>query len=206
MISTSLITLSLMLVSNAQNSDPSMSSSAMDGMDMGGMASGGMMSPWLHFTLGDALWFKSWVPQSKGALVGAAFGLFLLAIVERWFASMRALMELHWREQMLRQGEARFTRLRDEKTDDKCEEVKANVVAPPKSPQRSSSFRVSAPFILTHNVVRGVMFAISAALGYLFMLAVMTYQGAFIISIVAGLGIGEIIFGRFASMTHIAGH
>lgn len=79
--------------------DPSMSSDAMDGMDMGGMVSGGMMTPWIHFTLGDALWFKAWVPQSKGALAGACIGLFLLAVVERWFGSMRALMEVHWQEQ-----------------------------------------------------------------------------------------------------------
>lgn len=75
-----------------------------DGMGMGGDSSNGtmaamMMTPWLHFTLGDALWFKSWVPQSKGALAGACIGLFALAIVERWYHSMCALMELHWQEQ-----------------------------------------------------------------------------------------------------------
>jgi copper transporter 1 len=100
MLAKSFILLSLVYFVGAQMmSDPSMSSDAMNGMDMGGMSSGGMMTPWLHFALGDALWFKTWVPQNKGALAGAAIGLFLLAIVERWFASMRALMELHWRDQ-----------------------------------------------------------------------------------------------------------
>jgi solute carrier family 31 (copper transporter), member 1 len=99
MISKSLTVLSLLLFVHAQMSDPSMSSNAMNGMDMGGMMTGGMMSPWFHFGLGDAIWFKTWVPQSNGALVGAAIGLFLLAVVHRWFESMRALMEMHWREQ-----------------------------------------------------------------------------------------------------------
>jgi hypothetical protein len=74
-----------------------MSADGMAGMDMGGMVTGGMMTPWMHFALGDSLWFSTWVPQSKGALAGAALGLFLLAILERWVACMRGVMEAYWR-------------------------------------------------------------------------------------------------------------
>jgi len=54
------------------------------------------MKPWLHFTMGDNLFFASWVPLSRGAVVGACIGLFLLAIIERWIAAMRAVMETFW--------------------------------------------------------------------------------------------------------------
>jgi len=215
MLSKSFILLSLIVVVAAQMStDPSMSSDAMDGMDMGGMAQGGMMTPWLHFALGDALWFKTWVPQNKGALAGAAIGLFLLAIIERWLASMRALMELHWQQQMLKQAQAtspQATSLQYEKQDkdDQSSAVDANTTGPavsqaPRNPL--STVRLAAPFIPTHNMTRGVMHAITAALNYLFMLAIMTYQGAFFISIVLGLGVGEILFGRFAGLASSGGH
>ena len=74
--------LPLLLLGVAAQMDPDMSMDSMD--DMGGMTSGGMMMPWMHFSLGDSLWFSAWVPQSKGALAGACIGLFMLAIIERW--------------------------------------------------------------------------------------------------------------------------
>lgn len=55
------------------------------------------MLPYLHLSLGDILWFEGWVPQSTGAMVGACIGLFLLAIIERWVVTMRAIMEAGWR-------------------------------------------------------------------------------------------------------------
>ena len=54
------------------------------------------MIPWLHFTPGDILWFYGWVPSSTGAMVGTCIGLFLLALVDRWIAACRAVMEVHW--------------------------------------------------------------------------------------------------------------
>jgi solute carrier family 31 (copper transporter), member 1 len=71
-----------------------------NGMDMsmdGAMSlASGSMIPYLHFTPGDTLWFLGWVPQSAGAMVGACIGLFILALVERWVAACRAVMEAHW--------------------------------------------------------------------------------------------------------------
>ena len=54
------------------------------------------MKPWLHFTKGDNLFFVGWVPLSSGTVVGACVGLFMLAIVERWVAAMRGLMQVYW--------------------------------------------------------------------------------------------------------------
>ena len=76
-----------------------------DGMDMsmdGSMSlASGTMKPYLHFTPGDVMWFLGWVPQSRGAMVGASIGLFLLALVERWLAAIRASAESHWRRRYL---------------------------------------------------------------------------------------------------------
>lgn len=57
---------------------------------------GGMMKPWLHFTQGENLFFMAWVPLSTGAVVGACIGLFMLALIDRWVASIRGVMEAYW--------------------------------------------------------------------------------------------------------------
>ena len=71
-----------------------------NGMDMsmdGAMSlASGSMIPYLHFTSGDILWFYGWVPTSKGAMAGTCIGLFLLALVDRWIAAARSVMEVHW--------------------------------------------------------------------------------------------------------------
>ncbi len=56
----------------------------------------GQMLTYLHFTPGDMLWFLGWVPQSAGAMAGTCVGLFLLGVVERWFAACSAVMQAHW--------------------------------------------------------------------------------------------------------------
>ena len=68
-------------------------------MDGGMQLMVGNMLSYLHFTPGDTLWFQGWVPASSDTMVGACIGLFLLALVERWIASIRATMEIAWRKQ-----------------------------------------------------------------------------------------------------------
>ncbi|KAI0768497.1 Ctr copper transporter [Trametes elegans] len=140
-----------------------------------------MMVPYLHFTGGDHLFFKTWHPSSHGAIAGACIGLVIFAILERWVDAMRALAEDHWRRR----------------------HVPHTVVLPrhphdmPSAPPRKiRSPRTIPPFMASHDIPRGVMYAFQALLMYALMLAVMTFQAAYIISIIVGLGIGEVLFGR----------
>jgi solute carrier family 31 (copper transporter), member 1 len=54
------------------------------------------MVPYLHFSLGDVVWFQGWVPQSRSALIGTCMGLLLLAVVDRWIAACRTVTGLYW--------------------------------------------------------------------------------------------------------------
>lgn len=65
-------------------------------MDDGMVMTMGNMIAYLHFTPGDNIWFFGWAPYSTGAMVGTCIGLFLLALVERWLAGLKAIMEMHW--------------------------------------------------------------------------------------------------------------
>ncbi|KAG2047213.1 hypothetical protein BDR06DRAFT_1014079 [Suillus hirtellus] len=173
-------------------------------MDDGMTLAVGNMLSYLHFTPGDTrglyllnhtqqtpltglytVWFLGWVPQSLGAMVGTCIALFMLAVIERWIAACRGVMEFHWSQQALIIASDKFNTL----------------------PIRSSPIgfikRFTPPFIPAHDISRGVMFAAQTLLDYLFMLTVMTFQLGFIFSLVVGLGVGETLFGRFGSVTHV---
>ncbi|TDL19805.1 hypothetical protein BD410DRAFT_815816 [Rickenella mellea] len=156
-----------------------------NGMDMsmdGPMSlAEGHMTPYLHFTPGDMLWFLGWVPQSAGAMVGTCIGLFLLAIMERWIAACRSVMEVHWRKRV--------------------QILIANKLNATSS--SSSLFRNPEPFIPAYNITRGVLHAVQAALSFSFMLVVMTFQVSFIIAVCLGFGVGEALFGRYAAHAHL---
>ncbi|KAK7455772.1 hypothetical protein VKT23_010804 [Stygiomarasmius scandens] len=168
---------------------------AMNGMDMsmdGDMSlASGMMRMYFHFTPGDVLWFQGWVPASNGAMAGTCIGLFLLAIIDRWLAATRGCMEIFW---------ARSAQVIQA---NQLNRSKSNGIA-----HESQSFslqnvlllrtRFAPPFIPSHDIVRGLFYIAQAGLGYLFMLAIMTYQVGFIFSILIGLGFGEVMFGRYA--------
>ncbi|KAF7324515.1 CTR copper uptake transporter [Mycena kentingensis (nom. inval.)] len=150
---------------------------AMNGMDMSmddGMSmANGTMLPMLHFSLGDTLFFQGWVPQTRAALFGACVGLFLLALVDRWLAAVRSMAEASWRRSRVAAADC----------DDKNKKRRVQLQAP--------------PFVLAHDLTRGALHALQSAIGFVFMLAVMTFQAAYIITIIGGLGVGEALFGRY---------
>ncbi|KAI0798215.1 CTR copper uptake transporter [Abortiporus biennis] len=176
-----------------------------NGMDMsmdGAMSlAEGDMLPYLHFTTGDSLWFLGWVPKSAGAMVGTCIGLFLLALVERWISACRAIMEVHWsnRAQVVQSDRINLKGLPT--SDPKRSSLKRTFT----EVKNVATMRDAPPFILKHDFVRGFIHATQALLQFAFMLAVMTFQVGFILSIVVGMGVGETLFGRFAShAAHIA--
>ncbi|KAI9445439.1 Ctr copper transporter [Lactarius indigo] len=174
-------------------------------MDMGGSNTSNsrmdMMTPYLHFTGGDSLFFKSWRPSSNGAVAGASIALMVLAISERLLFSIRGVLEARWRRSALALNAGR-TIERDiplsgkpvAKEGDVCEDDLGSTGSP--IVQRR---RTIPPFIFSHDAARGALYSLQALLSFALMLAVMTFQAAYIISIVIGLGLGEILFGRIAS-------
>ncbi|TEB39304.1 hypothetical protein FA13DRAFT_1770243 [Coprinellus micaceus] len=186
-----------------------------------------MMTPYLHFNGGDYLYFSAWQPNSPGAIVGACVGLFMLALFERWFGSLRAVFEHHWKHRALllsskfsarSEGtELLATGSRTDKstsTGTQEKELEASVVSvPPLVPRLR--IRTIPPFVPSQDIPRGIMYAFHMFVGYLLMLAVMlvlfalflsihpahsladrTFHAGYIISIVVGLGVGEVAFGR----------
>ncbi|KAI0721430.1 CTR copper uptake transporter [Fomitopsis betulina] len=179
---------------------------ASNGMDMDmddamNLASGNMLS-YLHFTPGDILWFQGWVPASAGAMVGTCIGLFILAMVERWISAARAVMQGHWahRARVVRLATGSDTSLPTTSTshlDEKSSSRSLDAPVLPSTLPNAVTFRSAPPFIFSHDVPRGILLMVQVTLNYAFMLAVMTFQLGFIFSLIVGLGVGEMMFGRF---------
>ncbi|KAG8695731.1 hypothetical protein FRC09_008969 [Ceratobasidium sp. 395] len=186
-------------------------------MDMPGMSgssssefSGAMMIPYLHFTGGDYLYFAGIAPTSKGAIAGACIALVFLAILERAVAGARGIFELKLAERK------RILAVRKQDTPPAESGLEAPVVgkdggditSTPGSTLRSSPTfslqplparrqRVMAPLLWTHDLARSALFVIQSFFLYAIMLGVMSFNAGYIISIIAGSAIGEVLFGRF---------
>jgi len=172
------------------------------------MSMPGMM-PYMHFTGGDYLLFKPWAPSSHGAIAGACFGLIVLAIFQRWVSAVRSVLDGYWR----RRARAVACPQQPVSSTSSDEKIGVDVESgpsdakdhPPQLASHAQSFTgerpppIVPPFIWKYDLSRGAMFALQALLAYVLMLSVMTFQVAYLISIVLGLGIGEVIFGRYCA-------
>ncbi|KAF8624804.1 hypothetical protein AX15_005693 [Amanita polypyramis BW_CC] len=175
------------------------------GMDMGSSPSNStslmmmtMMTPYLHFTGGDYLYFEPLHPSSAGAIAGASIFLVFLAILERLLNAARSSLEVYWRKRAILltsringPGGPGLTRQLTIQSFPKNEDM--DVVT------YGTSLRTIPPFIAAHDIPRGIIYAFQAFLLYALMIAIMTFQAAYVISIIVGLGLGEVIFGRFCA-------
>ncbi|EIM92750.1 copper transporter [Stereum hirsutum FP-91666 SS1] len=159
-----------------------------------------MMVPYLHFTGGDALYFSSLAPTSSGAIAGASIVLVVIALIDRLLFAIRGAMEDNWRRSLLEANANRLAKRSQDSgsaSDVKSGEGRAEPVSTKGNGDRRT--RTMPPFIPSIDLTRGALYALQAFLTYALMLAVMTFQAAYIISIIVGLGIGEVLFGRYGS-------
>lgn len=185
------------------------------------MSMNGMMVPWLHFTGGDNLLFKAWSPSSHGAIAGACIGLVFLAVLERLVSGLRGVLEAHWKKRALALMSSSSPSspspsdachipssppsLKGQPPDE-VEEVNTGVLTSQGSVRSQRLPRTVPPFIASHDVPRGALFALQSLLFYILMLAVMTFQAAFLISIIVGLAVGEVLSGRLGGGKGHIGH
>lgn len=130
----------------------------------------GNMVPYLHFTPGDTIWFKEWVPMSTGAMIGTCIGLFLLAIVDRWTTAISSTVEIRWSKKT----EINVTQKLGATTEVNKESQEPLLST--RSPvMRVLALRDAQHSTPAHDIARGVFHMGQAALGYLFILAIMTF-------------------------------
>ncbi|KAK1218083.1 hypothetical protein PQX77_019241 [Marasmius sp. AFHP31] len=130
----------------------------------------------------DNVLFKAIVPNSAGAVFGVSLIFFLISIFDRWLHVYRRGAEKRF-AQRARELQVNFSRRAEE---DKKDALEFESCCDPPAPR----------FIVTHELSRAFLTGATTTLNYLLMLVAMTFNAAYIISIILGAVVGEFAFGR----------
>lgn len=178
---------------------------------------------------GDALWFASWIPSSEGAYIGSCIALFILAIIARASAALQHYIDAWLIMKEEKRLHAAYSRGQDhgssvmrnssinegidglrrrdgdtngsEKTPEyqSCPSPSSTLQVKSKPPARPELPHVP-DFHWQTDTLRSLLTTLVTFISYLLMLVVMTGNGAYFIVIIAGVFVGEMVFGRYRSL------
>ena len=176
---------------------------------MSGMGSMSMVFTTAHNT---PLYSKAWTPSSTGAYAGTCIFLVVLAILSRLLQAWRHTLEqkIHDRA-MKRRYVVVAGEQEGEQPSNESELAKENLEKQAILTSRgldekvrvitaSSRSKETTPWRISTELPRACVYTVQAGLGYLLMLAVMTLNVGYFLSVLAGLFVGELAIGRFASL------
>lgn len=181
-----------------------MGSSASSSMDMSGMDmshSGGMMHMAFFTATNTPLFSKAWTPQNAGQYAGTCIFLILLAITLRAIFTAKSFLETKAMESALRR---RYVVVAGEKgVSDVADDSSMMGVLTTNGVQEnvrvvSSPVKTTQPWRFSVDLPRAALMTVATGVGYLLMLAVMTFNVGYFLSILAGSFIGELALGRFS--------
>ncbi|KAI9749732.1 MAG: Oxysterol binding protein [Chaenotheca gracillima] len=188
-------------------------------MDMSSMSSmpSSMMTMAFYTSTSTPLYSAAWTPRSTGAYAGTCIFLILLATLFRSLFAVRYYLERRWLDKDLNrryvvvaappssdaqsdsgdeEPATEAARVRDDRdaksatlltvrgVEEEVRVVKRTVRAVP-------AWRFSVDF------PRAILGTVTVGIGYLLMLAVMTYNVGYFLSVLGGAFIGELVAGRF---------
>ncbi|KAF2848780.1 Ctr copper transporter-like protein [Plenodomus tracheiphilus IPT5] len=176
--------------------------SSMDGMSGSTSSSHTGMTMAFFTSTETPLYSLSWAPQNAGQYAGTCIFLIVLAIFLRAIYTAKTFLEMRALESALKR---RYIVVAGEKsvaeqamndgssttgilTSNGVQEDVRIVSAPVKHIQ---------PWRFGVDLPRSLLTAVAVAVGYLSMLAVMTFNVGYFLSVVAGSFVGELAFGRF---------
>lgn len=150
------------------------------------------------------LYSSAWTPNSAGAYAGTCIFLICLAAGFRGLLAAKAIMEQRWLDaEMARRfvvvaGKQSFSEQLVTDPQAKDMVLSANGVEENVRVVQRHKIGNARPWRFTVDPVRAVMDVIIAGVGYLLMLAVMSMNVGYFISILGGVFIGSLAVGRFS--------
>ncbi|OQV05283.1 hypothetical protein CLAIMM_10051 [Cladophialophora immunda] len=178
-----------------------MSDSSSDSMSM---SSTSMSMPMVFTTSHHTpLYGTGWTPTTSGGYAGTCIFLVILAIGLRLVFAAKAVCEQRWavaarrRRFVLVKGRATEAGQIDQDPDAKTGAL-ITVNGVEENVKVVEARDVFPPFRLSVDVPRAVLTTIIAAMAYLLMLAVMTMNVGYFLSVLLGVFLGEMLVGRYA--------
>ncbi|KAI5804893.1 Ctr copper transporter family-domain-containing protein [Geopyxis carbonaria] len=168
----------------------SSSSDSMSGMSHSSSSGGSGMSMIFFTSTSTPLFATAWTPHSLGGYVGTCIFLILLGAISRGLHAWKAVLERRWAAAVPARIVVAAVTVTDKNDDDdgdgdsvKKGEGKAQKAA------RARSWRWSS------DLPRAALVTVNSGVGYLLMLAVMTMNVGYFMSVLAGLFVGELATG-----------
>jgi len=148
------------------------------------------------------LYSKNWAPSTTGGYAGTCIFLIILTVVYRSLFAVKHILESRWadkawdRRYVVVAGKQPVSEQARTDPDLKTAILTANGVEESvKIVHRPA--RGVQPWRFSVDLPRALLVTVMAGIGYLLMLAVMTYNIGYYLSILAGTLIGELAVGRY---------
>ncbi|KAH7158099.1 Ctr copper transporter [Dactylonectria estremocensis] len=169
-------------------------------------SSSSMMTMIFQTQMATPLYASSWTPSSAGAYAGTCIFLVILAILGRALLAIKAVQEARWLD---REAARRYVTVNGKIP--LAEQISVN----PDARQMTLSANgveesvmvverkrnASRPWRFSVDPLRAVLDTFIVGIGYLLMLAVMTMNVGYFMSVLAGVFIGSLALGRYTQTT-----
>ncbi|KAF4456947.1 Ctr copper transporter [Fusarium albosuccineum] len=180
-------------------------SSSESSSSSGSHGSGSMMAMVFQTDTSTPLYSNSWTPTSAGAYAGTCIFLAILAIIARGLLAYKAVQEAHWLD---REAARRYVAVNGKLP------LAEQIASSPDARRMTLSENgleetvvvverkraVTRPWRFSVDPIRACLDTVIVGIGYLLMLAVMTMNVGYFLSVLAGVFVGSLAVGRYTQV------
>lgn len=169
-----------------------------------------MMKMAFHTSTIDNLFSEAWTPKTIGQYAGACIFLIVLAIIYCALAAFKSIQDAKWHKDERARGivvaGTRRNSVRSSVVDEgKPAAAVGNIETVGSGNSGEGEEKENpwtAPWRLSIELPRAAISTVVSGVGYLLMLAVMTFNVGYFLSVLAGIFVGELAFGRLHKHGH----
>ncbi|KAJ0123375.1 hypothetical protein N8I77_010413 [Diaporthe amygdali] len=182
---------------------------SMDGMDMDMNSTSTMMATMMvafHNDIATTLYSEMWTPTNAGTYAATCIFIILLAAIFRSLFALKAIQESRWLDQELNRRYVVVNGRRSMTDDVARDNLKSNMMLSANGLEEEvmvvkKKHTHARPWRFSVDPLRAVIDTVIAGVGYLLMLAVMTMNLGYFLSVLGGTFIGSLAAGRYAVMS-----